>query len=271
MGNCGLSAAQKRTNMSIKGATSINIAPCKWGSSGEHNLREKELRHVKPELSQYNENVIYEGGEDMKGRMATIRRIYEEKVGQKMQAKAAPLREGVITLNDKVTMGDLQEFGRQMEQRFPVKVLQLHIHRDEGHIDDYGQWVPNYHGHIVLDYFDYESGRTFKPTRQDMAEMQTMLAECVHMMRGESSDIKHLNAIQYKNQEQLKQKQRGAAELLQLDAEIKAKKAELAALAKTEKEFTALREIMTQNGLKMPEPTIKQKPTPLEPKFKRKI
>jgi len=286
--------------MSIKGATSINIKPCRVGESMDHNFRKKELNYVRPELSHLNESWLAPGGEDLVKHSAMLHDIYRARFGRRMQAKAAPIREGVITLNDSVTMDELKDFAAEMEKNFPLKVLQLHIHdSDEGHFDEHGQYVKNRHAHIVLDYFDMATGKTFRPTRQQMAKMQTILAQTIHMQRGESSDVKHLSALQYKNQEQAKQllrleqllreKQQLIEEKEQLlqekqrllhDADkhleekarqIKAIGARLMALAKTEKEFNQLREIMTENGLKMPEPTFKQKPTPLEPKFKRKI
>ena len=52
---------------------------------------------------------------------------------------------------------------------------------------------------MIFDWTDGETGRTRKLNKQDMAEMQTMLAECLGMERGISSDRKHLSAIQYKN------------------------------------------------------------------------
>ena len=52
---------------------------------------------------------------------------------------------------------------------------------------------------MIFDWTDGETGRTRKLNKQDMAEMQTILAECLGMERGNSSDRKHLSAIQYKN------------------------------------------------------------------------
>lgn len=238
--------------MSIKGATSIHIEPCKVGSSENHNLRKKVLDYVKPEFSHLNESIVV--ATDLVGRMATIREIYEQKVGRKMQKKAAPLREGVITLNEDVSMADLQQFCRKMEQEFPVKVLQLHVHEDEGHFNESGEWKKNRHAHIILDYFDYETGKTFRPSPQDMAEMQTMLADCLHMQRGENSDVKHLNAIQYKNQEQIKQ--------------YRLVQAVLTKLVRTSEEIAQLKEIAAKNGLKIDFREPKHDSTP-EPKFKR--
>ena len=43
---------------------------------------------------------------------------------------------------------------------------------------------------MIFDWTDGETGRTRKLNKQDMAEMQTILAECLGMERGISSDRK---------------------------------------------------------------------------------
>ena len=228
--------------------TSIHIEPCKASSSEKHNLRLKELPYVRKELTHTSENVVFVS--DLVGRMATIRETYQQKIGKKMQKTAAPLREGVAVLDAQVTMDDLRAFAKDMQQRFGVQTLQIHIHEDEGHTDDIGRWIPNRHAHFVFDYFNYATGKTFRPTRQDMADMQTMLAERLRMERGESSSVKHLNAIQFKNAEQTKQFNRV--------------KAVLTKIVKTAEEMTKLNEIAAKNGLKINFTNVPKK----EPKFK---
>lgn len=53
---------------------------------------------------------------------------------------------------------------------------------------------------MIFDWTDGHTGKTIKLNQHDMAEMQTITAECLNMERGVSSDRKHLSAIQYKNQ-----------------------------------------------------------------------
>jgi hypothetical protein len=237
--------------------TSIHIEPCKIGSSESHNLRHKELPYVRQEYSAMNQSIVLES--DLVDRMATIRETYQRLIGQKMQKTAAPLREGVIVLDEQATLSDVQNFCERIQQRFGIKTLQIHVHEDEGHTDDIGRWIPNRHAHVVFDYFDHTTGKTFRPTRQDMATMQTMLAECLRMERGESSDIKHLNAIQFKNQEQTKQ-------LARIEERISAQKAILTKIVKTTEEMTRLQEIAAKNGLKINFTDVPKR----EPKFKRR-
>lgn len=179
----------------MKGATSIHFEPCKIGCSERHNLREKSLDYVRQELTQYNESYCVRS--DLNALYEEIKQQTKELTGRAMQAKATPIREAVAVLADHCTMTDLRGFATILEMKYNVKVLQIHIHEDEGHWNE-GVWMKNRHAHLVCDFFDHTTGKTVKLNRQDMSEMQTDLARCLHMQRGESSSKKHLNAMQYK-------------------------------------------------------------------------
>ena len=56
-----------------------------------------------------------------------------KKTGRKMQAKAEPLREGVVVIKEDTTMEELQELGKRFQERFGVTPVQIAIHKDEGH------------------------------------------------------------------------------------------------------------------------------------------
>lgn len=179
--------------------TSINVRACNIGSAERHNLRSKELDYIRPELSyrneQWSEMKIADVLEDIKEK-------YKQHTGQSMQKKATPIREGVVVIEDGTTLRQLQDFAERIEERFGIHTFQIYTHKDEGASVWNGNaeaWKPNYHAHMIFDWTDGETGRTRKLNKQDMAEMQTMLAECLGMERGISSDRKHLSAIQYKN------------------------------------------------------------------------
>ena len=88
------------------GATSIHVQAVKPGSE-IHNFREKELDYVRPELSHLNESWV---GDSISHRLESAKQRYLDTVGQKMQAKAAPIREGVIVIKQETTMQELQQF-----------------------------------------------------------------------------------------------------------------------------------------------------------------
>ena len=184
--------------------TSIHFVPVKSGSE-IHNLREKELDYVIKELTPNNEHWVdprYEGQT-----LADIRKEiadrYQTHVGQKMQAKAAPIREAVIVIKPDTTMADLQLLAKQLEKEFGIKCIQLHIHRDEGFSKDNPDPSKlNLHAHFVADW-THANGTSLRLTPQDTSRMQTIGSECLKMERGSSSNVKHLNAIQYKEKKAL--------------------------------------------------------------------
>lgn len=184
--------------------TSIHFEPVKPGSE-IHNWRMKDLDYVIKELTPNDEHWVdprYEGKT-----LADIRKEIEERyqahVGQKMQAKAVPLREAVIVIKPDTTMADLQLLAKQFEKEFGIKCLQIHIHRDEG----FNKTNPdptnlNLHAHFVADW-THDNGTSLRLNRQDTSRMQTIGAECLKMERGSSSNVKHLNSIQYKEKKAL--------------------------------------------------------------------
>lgn len=178
--------------------TSIHIEPCKIGSSEQHNQRLKHLDYVRPDLSPQNESWV--GVADLPAHLEQLRILVKEKTGRAMQQKATPIREGVIVIKQDTTIAQLRGLADAIEQRWEIKTLQIYTHKDEGHTDSDGSWKPNLHAHIVFDWVNHDTGKSIKLSKQDMAEMQTMVADCLEMVRGESSDIKHLGAIQYKTQ-----------------------------------------------------------------------
>jgi len=174
------------------GKTSVHVAKVKAGSE-QHNNREKDLDYVKKDLTNLNESfelcTIAE-------RLNQKKQKYQEATGQKMQAKASPIREGVIVIGEKTSMEQLQLYARKCKERFGIEAIQIHIHRDEGHEKE-GKWISNLHAHMVFDW-TANNGKSIKLNRQDMAEMQTLLSVCLEMERGKSSELKHLNAVQFK-------------------------------------------------------------------------
>lgn len=178
--------------------TSIHIEPCKIGSSEQHNQRLKLLDYVRPDLSPQNERWV--GVADLPAHLDNLKALVKDKTGRSMQAKATPIREGVIVIKQDSTIAQLKGLADAIEQRWGIKTLQIYTHKDEGHTDSDGSWKPNLHAHIVFDWVNHDTGKSIKLSKQDMAEMQTMVADCLEMVRGESSDITHLGAIQYKTQ-----------------------------------------------------------------------
>ena len=122
---------------------------CKVGSSETHNLREKQLSYVVPEMSHLNESVIHE---HIPEALARIGAKYTEVTGQRIQPTATPLKEAVLVIREDTTMEQVEKFGELCRQELGITPIQFHIHRDEGHYDSATKkWKPNLHAHIVFD------------------------------------------------------------------------------------------------------------------------
>lgn len=181
--------------------SSIHIVPVKAGSE-KHNQREKELNYVRSDLSHLNSSFVVKSVREAK---EFAERNCKEKTGRTMQAKATPIREGVLLIGQHHTAEHLKKLAISIEERFCIKTIQGYCHKDEGHKDKITQeWKPNYHAHMVFDWTDHSTGKSIKMSRDDMAELQTLVADSLGLERGVSSSKEHLNAIQYKSQQEQK-------------------------------------------------------------------
>lgn len=184
--------------------TCIHFDPVKPGCE-IHNWRMKELDYVIKELTPNNEHWVDSryAGKTLSDIRKEIAERYQATVGQKMQAKAAPIREAAVVIKPDTTMADLQLLAKQLEKEFGIKCIQIHIHRDEG----FNKTNPdpsklNLHAHFVADW-THDDGTSLRLGRPDTSRIQTVAAECLKMERGSSSNVKHLNAIQYKEKKAL--------------------------------------------------------------------
>ena len=168
-------------------------------SSEIHNLRLKELDYVRKDLTPLNESWFdprYEGRSIAEIRDDIAKR-YKEAVGQKVQTKMVMFKEGVVVIDENTTMEQLKNLAVAFEEKFGIKTMQIHIHRDEGHQNS-KEWKPNLHAHMTFDWTK-PNGKSIPSKETPYAKMQTITAEVLGMERGVSSDVEHLNAVQYKN------------------------------------------------------------------------
>ena len=210
--------------MAVK--SSIHIKPCNISSSEAHNLRTPEyMRNIGeskiyliPQLVADNEYWINPrlGDYDLQTHYNNIKQMVKAKTGRAMQEKererktksgkvvkvagCSPIREGVLLIKPDTTLEDVRRFGEECRERWGITPLQIFLHKDEGHwlsgkpdADDKesfqigGKWFkPNYHAHIVFDWMNHETGKSYKLNDDDMAQMQTLLSEILSMERGQS-------------------------------------------------------------------------------------
>lgn len=188
--------------------SSIHISPVQ-ANSERHNLREVIPDYVNMDLLE--KNPISFNSESIAERLASIKAKYKASVGQQMQKKATPIREGVVNLKDITpdTMDQLQLLSKKLENELGIRCFQIHIHADEGHWEDKAEtkWKPNYHAHMIFDFTDDFTGKGLRLKKLDMIKMQDIVAETLGMQRGKTSDKEHLHHVKYKaQQEELKQK-----------------------------------------------------------------
>lgn len=201
--------------------TSIHIQPAKVGAE-RHNRRVREMDHIKAELTSRNKTWEAPGFRTISSSMADARSIIKEKTGRSMQAKAIPFREGVAVITEDTSMKQLRNFCDKCQEKWGIKALAIYTHLDEGHDDKEGNWKGNLHAHIIWQWYSDETGKSIRHLKsQDFSEMQTLLAECLNMERGKSSDKKHLSAIQYKNKAETEKHQELKAENAQLQEQVK--------------------------------------------------
>lgn len=198
--------------------TSINFKPCKVKLSEAHNERRVSLDYVFPEHS--DKNTSWKS-ESISSRFVKIKELYEEQVGQEMQDTANPIREAVVVIKEETQINHLMHLGAKIQEEFGPELFQIHIHRDEGHLDDQNNFVPNLHAHLLFDWQDKRQGlrrkkwvkrrgekmevdvstygRSFRLGKIDMSKIQTLTAEVLGMERGvENSKATRLEAKEFK-------------------------------------------------------------------------
>ena len=282
-------------------AASDHIAPCNTGTSEAHNRRSaeymaqinKENIYVRSDLTSQNEVWVADeiaaidqhDGKVLQTVYDNLAALVKQKTGRKMQEKirekvnpktgktvkvngSSPIREGVVLMKDDTTMADLQRYAKAVHQRFGITPLQIFIHRDEGHYegeDDSKVWKPNYHAHIVWDWINHETGKSWKLNQADMRELQTIAAKTLQMERGKSKSEtgkEHLERNDF-----IIEKQKREAELAEIrlhEAEAESEKVE----AKVEQAKAEAESLDTQISAKQDE--VKQLNTELDAKKKAK-
>ena len=199
--------------MSTRAKASDHVKPCNIEQSERHNRRDAEyiaslnprILYVRTDLSPNNESYV---APDMQGislqqHYDAIKAMVKQKTGRAMQEKkvmvtgkngkqkerngSSPIRESVVNIKPGTTMHDLLKYTDKVHERWGIRAIQIHIHKDEGHYenpDDPTTWKPNLHAHIIWDWMNHETGKSYKLGKKDMEELQDMAAETLEMERG---------------------------------------------------------------------------------------
>lgn len=187
--------------------TMFNQQPCKIHSSERHNSRAQKLDYIFPDLTHNNESFYFDN-RGLPEIYNECKQLYEEKVKRKFQEKTAPIREGVVLIDEYTTLDDVKRLAEELGKLLKWKPLQVHIHRDEGHKlspdNKEGSEVAelNLHAHIVFDTQDKETGKMNNSGKENLSTAQDICARELRMQRGKPSTKKHLDALNFKIKKQ---------------------------------------------------------------------
>ena len=192
---------------------SEHIKPCNIAQCERHNRRDPDYiaslnparLYIRTDLTHNNECYIapcMEGRtlpqhydflkvlvKKMTGRAMQEKDVeYKDKNGKiRVRKGSSPIREGVVNIKPDTTMDDLLRYVNKVHEKWGITAIQIHIHRDEGHYEnpeDESTWQPNLHAHIIWDWIDHTTGKSFKLNADDMSQIQDMVAEALEMERG---------------------------------------------------------------------------------------
>ena len=208
---------------------SEHIKPCNIAQCERHNRRDEDYiksldparLYIRLELTHNNECYIAPGmeGVTLQQHYDYLKALVKEKTGRAMQEKdveykdkngktrvrkgSSPIREGVVNIKPDTKMDDLLNYVNRVHERWGIRAIQIHMHRDEGHYEnpeDKSTWQPNLHAHIIWDWIDHQTGKSFKLKAEDMSQIQDMVAETLEMERGkrkEETSAEHLERNDY--------------------------------------------------------------------------
>lgn len=223
-------------------ASSIHFVAAK-NSADKHNKREKDLDYVRKELEEHLplekwcwEHPDYKSVAKMKKQAE--KEYYSKEITvtgnhgtyvthRSMPKNAEPVKEGVVAINQNVTMEQLRAFGEWTQQEYGITPMAIYIHlgeghwapldeeegqtedmyrRDDGHewkrVNELGEteyWKPNLHAHMVYDWFDHDSKRCFNLGPSVMRRLEDELPKFLNMERGLPSDRKWLDSVAFKS------------------------------------------------------------------------
>lgn len=136
---------------------------------------------------------------------------YTRTTKQKFQAKSYEWS-AVVNIKPDTTMKDLERLAEHFETKYGFQCYQIAIHRDEGHINDYGEKVINHHAHLEFITLDKYTGKSlFRADLQKakaLRQMQTEVAEILGMERGVDKRISKRERVEPRKYAQMKEAER---------------------------------------------------------------
>ena len=212
--------------------SSINFKRAK-ANAFRHNDRSQISENVFRELSKNNlcSATAVEAEREMQAYYDRVSKAYRERTGQRMQTTLQKQRwSAVANIRADHTLKDCVALGQALAEKYGWKLLQVAIHRDEGHFEKYVHknsddeytfkdgtiFQTNQHCHFEFLTLNESGVTSFKLRdfgRREMREIQTYVAEFLEMERGKKySEIgekppKRLDARNYRNKKRADEKE----------------------------------------------------------------
>ena len=174
----------------------------------------------------------YEALKIKKQIIENAKEAYIKNTKQKFQAKSYEWS-AVVNIKPDTTMQDLENLAKHFEKKYGFQCYQIAIHRDEGHINDYGEKVINHHAHLEFITLDKYTGKSlFRADLQKakaLRQMQTEVAEILNMERGVDKRISKRERVEPRKYAQMKEAERKEQAKLKAEhkQELESKEAEL--------------------------------------------
>lgn len=216
---------------------SINIQACQPTQTIHHSNRSTYIsylvtepntitnyRHILDQSSVQNEmvNAFFEL------RKTEINQDYKTQNKRSIQKNTNLYQEAVISFgrdafennNIEDIQKSLEEFCNQFEEKYKVKILMSSLHLDEGHQNIEGQILHNYHAHILIENYSFETHKTGM-RKVDYRKLQTELAESFESLGFKRGDPeKKAQRLEHKQyREMMEQKTELTQEIYQEDYE----------------------------------------------------
>ena len=147
---------------------------------------------------------------------------YIKNTKQKFQAKSYEWS-AVVNIKQDTTMQDLEKLAEHFEKKYGFQCYQIAIHRDEGHINDYGEKVINHHAHLEFITLDKETGKNMYRRElispKILRQIQTEVAEILEMERGQDKRISKRERVEPRKYAQLKEQEKKTQKELKAELE----------------------------------------------------
>lgn len=239
---------------------SINVQETEPAQSIHHSARTKTVtylvanpntvtnfRHDLKSLNN-NQNDINHVSDYFKARELEIKQDYRENNNRSIQKNTKLYQEAVISFgrerfeqnNQANILKATEDFCLEFEQKYNVKILMSSLHLDEGHKDENGTIKHNYHTHLLIENYSFDTHKTGM-RKVDFRTLQTELAQSFEHLGFERGDPeKKAQRLEHREYRAMKEQEtKREIELVDTKAQ----------LAKLESEYKTARQELKDSGI----------------------